>query len=486
MRSTHWTRPSPSATHTPAEPVSTVFTRRPPTASVVDHALAGVRDACFWLEDVLRRTDHPRLTEAIDTDLLVVGGGYCGLWTAIVAKQRNPRRRVVLIEAERIGWAASGRNGGFCAASITHGEDNGRARWPGEYDTLERLGLENLAAIEETVREHAMDCDYERTGELDVAVEEHQAQDLRDSGAEVIEGESLRALVNSPTYLAGVLDPDVALVHPAKLAVELARVATDLGVEIFEHTRATGIDGSTGSIRVRTPLATITASRVALATNVFPSLIKRYRLHTVPVYDYALMTEPLTPEQLASIGWEGRQGVGDLANQFHYYRLSRDNRILWGGYDAVYRFGRKVRPEYEHRPATHRLLAEHFFTTFPQLEGLRFSHRWAGAIDTSTRFCAFFGSAHQGRVAHAAGFTGLGVGATRFAAEVMLDRLAGEDTERTRLQMVRNMPMPFPPEPLASLGIQLTRWSLDRADHRAGRRNLWLRALDAAGLGFDS
>ncbi|TNM41891.1 FAD-dependent oxidoreductase [Nocardioides albidus] len=466
----------------------TVFSRTPVAPAVVDHALAGVRDGCFWIEDLGERAAYPSLTRSIDTDLLVVGGGYTGLWTAVLAKQREPDRRVVLLEAQRIGWAASGRNGGFCAASITHGEENGRSRWPDQYDELERLGTANLAAIEATVAEFAMDCDFERTGELDVAIEPHQVAALRESGAEVIGGDALRALVDSPTYLAGVLDPDVALVHPAKLATELARVAVDLGVEIFESTRATGIsgDGRQGPVRVTTTGGTVSARRVALATNVFPSLLARYRMHTVPVYDHVLMTEPLTAEQLASVGWEGRQGVGDMANQFHYYRLSRDNRILWGGYDAVYHFGRKVRPAYERRPETYRRLAEHFLTTFPQLEGLRFSHQWAGAIDTSTRFCAFHGRAMNGRVAHTAGFTGLGVGASRFAADVMLDRLAGLDTERTRLDMVRRMPVPFPPEPIASIGIQATRWSLDRADQRGGRRNAWLRTLDALGLGFDS
>lgn len=469
-------------------PRGTVFSRTAPDTSAVDHALEGVRDACFWLEDVPGRVAYPSLTADMTTDLLVVGGGYCGLWTAVVAKQRDPHRRVVLLEAEEVGWAASGRNGGFCAASITHGEENGRNRWPEEYDELERLGIANLDAIEQTVRDFAMDVDWERTGDMAVATEPHQVEELRASGAELIEGDDLRKLVNSPTYLAAVLDPDVAMVHPAKLAVELARVASDLGVEILEHSRATGISasGRTGSVRVTTARGAVTADRVALATNVFPSLLPRYRMFTIPVYDYVLMTEPLSAEQLASIGWEGRQGIGDMNNQFHYYRITQDNRILWGGYDAIYRYGRKVRPEYEVRPETHRKLAEHFFTTFPQLAGLRFTHRWAGAIDTSTRFCAFFGLALQGRVAHAAGFTGLGVGATRFGAEVMLDRLAGLSTERTRLEMVRRKPLPFPPEPIASIGIQATRWSLDRADQREGRRNLWLRSLDAMGLGFDS
>lgn len=466
----------------------TVFSRTPVPSAVVEHALSDVRDSCFWIDDLGARPTRPALSRAIDTDLLVVGGGYCGLWTAVLAKQREPGRRVVLIEAEAVGGAASGRNGGFCAASITHGEENGRARWPEEYDELERLGVANLDGIEATVADFAMDCDYERTGELDVALEPHQVEELRSSGADVLDAAAVRALVDSPTYLAGVLDPEVAMVHPAKLAHELARVATALGVEIFENTRATGIsgDGRSGPVRVATAGGTVSARRVALATNVFPSLLRRYRMYTIPVYDYALMTEPLSTEQLASIGWEGRQGVGDMANQFHYYRLSRDNRILWGGYDAIYHYGRKVKAEYEARPQTHRTLAEHFFTTFPQLEGLRFTHQWAGAIDTSTRFSAFWGRAMNGRVAHTAGFTGLGVGATRFAADVMLDHLAGLDTERTRLDMVRRRPLPFPPEPITSIGVNTTCWALDRADHRGGRRNLWLRTLDSLGLGFDS
>ena len=265
--------------------------------------------------------------------------------------------------------------------------------------------------------------------------------------------------------------------HPARLARELARVAAELGVEIHEGTRVDRADAPTrGPVVVRTAGGSVTADRVALATNVFPSLLRRTRMLTVPVYDYVLMTEPLTDAQLASIGWAHRQGLGDLANQFHYSRLTADNRILWGGYDAIYHdrrrgCGRRTRSGRRRSPA----LASHFLAAFPQLEGLTFSHRWAGAIDTSTQFVAFHGLASRGRVAYAAGFTGLGVGATRFAAEVMLDRLSGLTTERTRLEMVRRKPLPFPPEPFASVGINATRWSLDRADHREGRRNLFLR-----------
>jgi glycine/D-amino acid oxidase-like deaminating enzyme len=175
-----------------------------------------------------------------------------------------------------------------------------------------------------------------------------------------------------------------------------------------------------------------------------------------------------------------------MANQFHYYRISKDNRILFGGYDAIYHYGRKVRSEYENRPETWEKLASHFFTTFPQLDGLRFTHQWAGAIDSSTQFTAFFGTARDRRVAYAAGFTGLGVGSTRFAGDVMLDLLDGVSNERTELEMVRKRPIPFPPEPVAAMAVNTVRWSLDRADHNKGRRNVLLRTLDALGLGFDS
>jgi len=470
----------------------TVFDRTTWPDSLLDSALAPSRPAVPWIEDLGARAERPRLRSAMRTDLVIVGGGLTGLWTAVRAKRRDPGRRVVLLEAKRIGWAASGRNGGFCDASLTHGAENGRSRWPEEFETLERLGLENLAGFERDLEELTVDAEFERVGGLDVATEEHQLEWLDDManepGRHRVTALGARALVDSPTYLGGVVTSgdSLALVHPGKLSEGLARAAEELGVEIFEHSPATGLDADGDRMVVRTAQGSVTAERVALATNAFPSLLVRDRLMTVPVYDYVLMTEPLTAAQRESIGWLGRQGLGDVANQFHYYRLTRDHRILFGGYDAVYFAGGRIRESYEDRPASFRKLASHFFTTFPQLEEVRFAHRWAGPIDTSTRFCAYVRLARAGRVAAALGFTGLGVGASRFAAEVMLDRLDGLQTERTETRMMRELPPPFPPEPIASMGIQATRWSLDQADHRGGRRNLLLRTLDALGLGFDS
>jgi glycine/D-amino acid oxidase-like deaminating enzyme len=467
----------------------TVFERSAPDRRLVADALRDSRHAVFWLEDAPGER-AAALPADLDADLAIVGGGYTGLWTAIRAKERDPGSRVVLLEAATIGWAASGRNGGFVEASLTHGESNGERRWPEELARLDELGHENLDAIGETVDRYGMQVDFERTGTLSVAVEPHQVPwlDGRSTHDDVhLDAAAVRAEVDSPTFLAGRWEKrGTALVHPGKLAAELARVARELGVEVFEHTRVQRLDSGRDGVVLHTQGGRVRAARVALATNVFPSLLKRNRLMTVPVYDYVLMTEPLTASQRASIGWSNRQGLADLANQFHYSRLTADDRILYGGYDAVYYTGGRIRPEYEERAASYERLASHLLTTFPQLEGIHFTHRWAGVIDTSTRFCAFFGTARGGRVAYAAGFTGLGVGATRFAADVMLDKLGGLDTELTRLRMVRERPLPFPPEPAASIGINLTRRSLDRADHREGKRNMLLKTLDALGLGFDS
>ncbi|QNN52156.1 NAD(P)/FAD-dependent oxidoreductase [Nocardioides mesophilus] len=458
-------------------------------------SLAEVRHAVFWLEDPSRPDPLPALAHREEADLLVVGGGYTGLWSALRAKERDPGRDVVLLEAGRCGEEASGRNGGFASASLTHGFGNGLSRWPEELAVLDRLGAENLRAIGETVARHGIDCGWEETGELTVARAPHEvewlaeeAEQMRAGGhrVELLDAAAVRRRVDSPTYAGGLLAPDVtAMVEPARLAWGLRRACLDAGVRIFEGTRADSLERTPAGVEVRTRHGAVRANRMVLATNAFPPLVRRLSLMTVPVYDYVLMTEPLSAQQRESIGWAGREGVGDAANLFHYYRLTRDDRILWGGYDAVYHYGSKVDPRFERSP-THDLLAEHFFGTFPQLEGLRFGHAWAGVIDTCTRFAAFFGTAHDGRVGYALGYTGLGVAATRFGADVVLDLLDGEDTERTRLRMVRERPLPFPPEPLRYAGVQLTRRSLAAADARGGRRNLWLRGLDRLGLGFDS
>jgi glycine/D-amino acid oxidase-like deaminating enzyme len=409
----------------------------------------------------------------------------------------------VLLEGDRCGWGASGRNGGFAEASLTHGLENGLSRWPDEMDTIERLGAENFAAMRETLEARGIDAAWEEPGVIDVATRPHEVQWLaeaadaaRQHGEEVtlLDREAVRAEVDSPTYLGGLWHHSGgALVDPARLAWGLREAALGDGVRIHEHTRVTSLRRDGEGVLLETPAGRLRARRVLLATNAYKPLVRSIRRYVVPVYDYVLVTEPLSDEQRRAIGWSNRQGISDSGNRFHYYRLTPadgalqgGSRILWGGYEALYHFRNGMRPELEDHAGTFELLASNFSATFPQLEGIRFSHRWAGAIDTCSRFCVTFGRALGGRAAYAVGYTGLGVVASRFGARVALDLLHERDTELTRLEMVRSRPIPFPPEPLRYAAIQATRRALARADERGGQRGPWLRALDRIGAGFDS
>ena len=458
-------------------------------------ALADARPVPFWTDRPERPEPRAPLTgPAPRTDLLVVGGGFTGLWTAIQAKEADPSRDVVVIEAGRLADGASGRNGGFMAPSLTHGLAQGVGCWPEEMGTLDRLAAENVAAIERSLTAYGIDADLHVPGELTLALTEHQIPAVRESfelhrqhgvPVELLDAEQARARVDSPRYLAGMYDPEVALVDPARLVWGLARAAESLGVRLHEHTRATGFDTEGDGVRVTVDAGSIHARRVVLGTNASQGVLRRLSAWVLPVYDHVLMTEPLTPAQLDAIGWRGREGLTDAGNQFHYYRRTLDDRVLFGGYDANYHFPGRIDPALEQSDASHGLLADHFLGIFPQLEGIRFTHRWAGVIDTTSRFTPVFGTALGGRMAYAVGYTGLGVASTRFGAAVALDLVDGKDTELTRLGMVRHKPIPFPPEPIRYAAVRATRSSL-AAEDRTGRRNLWLRTLDRIGVGFDS
>lgn len=464
--------------------------------SILTH-LSHMQPQLYWLdEDPLEPLPHPTLIGDTTTNLCIVGAGYTGLWTALLAKEQDPDREVVVLEQRETGAGASGRNGGFCSYSLTHGFMNGYNRFKDEMAIIERMGRENLDGIEATIKRYGIDCNFEWNGELRVAIEEWQMESmveearLRNSfgdNVELLTSEQTQARVKSALYKGSLWDPDgTALVDPARLVWGLERACIKLGVKIFENTHVEWLEPTKEGMTVHTPYGSVYAQKVALATNVYKSLIRRAHKYVIPVYDFQLVTEPLTPEQLESIGWKEREGLSDAGNQFHYYRMTKDNEILWGGYDAIYNFRGKVRQEYESDAQTYAHLAEAFLETFPQLKGIKFTHGWGGAIDTCSRFSPFWGKAYSGRVAYVMGYTGLGVGSTRFGAQVMLDLLDGVDNERTRLTMVRKKPLPFPPEPFRFIFIRLTQWSINRADEKQGRRNLWLRLLDLLGLGFDS
>ncbi len=464
-------------------------------------ALRGARPAVLWLDTPGRPEQGEPLAGDTTADLVVVGAGFTGLWAALQAAEDRPDLDVLLIEAGSVAGEASGRNGGFVSSSLTHGIQNGVERFGADLGAIGAAASANFDGLLGSVRRHGIDAGLRVDGALQVADRPWQLPALRDTadllaahGERVtwLDGPELRAQIDSPTYLGGLWQhTGEALVDPARLAWGLADACRRLGVRIAEGTRLTGLERHGAGVLVRTDRGSVRCGAVVLGTNAFHSPVRAVNRRVVPVFDHVLATEPLSPAQREAIGWWSGQGVSDSANQFHYYRMTDGGpdggpRILWGGYDAVFHTGGRIRPEYYDNPATTRKLAEHFFATFPQLEGLAFTHRWGGVIDTSTRFSVGFGTALDGRVAWAVGYTGLGVGASRFGARVCLDLLYRPDSEVLGLSLVRKGLLPFPPEPLRSVGIQLTRRAIARADERDGRRGAWLRLLDSLGLGFDS
>ena len=459
-------------------------------------ALAHAKPVVFWSDRDDAPPATPPLGANITADLTVIGGGFTGLWAAIQALEEQPGLKVVVLESERCGFGASSRNGDFCDSSLTHGLENGFSHWPADTEVLIRLGHENLDEIEAGIDRYGIEANFRRAAEVGVATEPWHIESMERSleahlsigdDMELLDAAEMQARVHSPTYLGGLIrHNDSSLVDPARLCWGLRAAAERLGAAVHEQSPVTAVTDHSSALEVVTPGGTIRSERVLMATNAYPGPVRRPRRYVIPVYDHVLMTEPLSTKQLASIGWEESEGIGDVSNQFHYYRLSEDDRILWGGYDATYHFNNGLDPQHDQSDHTHGMLAEHFFETFPQLEGLRFTHRWGGPIATTTHFSATWGTAHEGRLVWVAGYTGLGVGASRFGARVALDLLFGQTTELTELEMVRTKPFPFPPEPLRWAAIELTRSAIQRADRRLGKRGLWLGLLDRFGVGFDS
>jgi glycine/D-amino acid oxidase-like deaminating enzyme len=449
----------------------------------------------YWLDGAT--PVRPPLAGDRRADIVVIGAGFTGLWTALALTDRDPGLDVVLVEAETVGHGASGRNGGFVEPSLTHGVHNGLAHFPAEFAELTRLGEENYRGLVGDVRRWGIDCQLDEVGVLDVATARWQVDALAEAAevhgaagetVEVLGADDARAEVDSPTYLGALHRPDGgATVHPGALVRGLAEVAERRGVVIHEHHPVVDVAAKGTGVVVRTAGGAVTADRAVLATNAYSHrVLRRTARHFVPVHDYVLLTAPLTTEQLARVGWKRRQGVSDGGNQFHYYRLTADDRILWGGYDAIYRFGSGVGPRFDHRRATYDLLASHFRETFPQLDDVRFERWWGGAIATTSRFTVTFGDAFGGRLVYALGYTGLGVATTRFAGRVLTDRLLAPSSPLLDLRFTSTRPFPFPPEPLRWAGVTITRRAIARADRREGRRGPWLRLLDRFGIGFDS
>ena len=446
----------------------------------------------------------PEPLAAISSDekceLLIVGGGFTGLWAAMQAKERKPDADIILIEQTFIGDGASGRCGGFLSTTLAHGETNTEYRFPDEAERLAKLGTQNMKELLETLERYNIDARYEKTGEMYLALNPASAREMhaeyqvaKAEGEDVVwfDQDAVREQVNSPMVYAGVWERggQDGVVDPARLCWGLKDVLVkQLGVRVFEGTRLLGVEPEgTKAMRATCEGGVIHSAKVLMATNAFTSTIGRIRRSVIPVWDYQIATEPLTDEQLDRINWgkKSRHAMADAVNMFHYFRLTKDNRITWGGGGAVrYYFNNGIDKKLMDAPDCYEQLAREFFEMFPQLDDVKFSHQWGGIIATSTRFCMVPGVMHDGRLAWSVGYTGHGVGASRFGARIGIELLGYEPTDVIKMQFVTKKSLPWAPEPFRWVGVRLTQRALIKADRNNGKRGLWLKFLDRLGLGF--
>ncbi len=459
-------------------------------------ALEDSKLASLWLDQEARPEPLRPLSGDQRCELLIVGGGFTGLWAALQAKEKNPELDIILIEATEIGDGASGRNGGFISYALAHGETNAEYHFPGETELLEKLGRQNLREFIDTLDHYDIDARYQNVGSIAVTTNQNQneaaakiAEDERRDGVDAVwlNEKEVREKVNSPTYCGGIWyrGGQDGLVDPAYLCWGLKKTILSLGVRVFEGTPLLSLASRSDGMQVSCPDGSVRCQKILMATNAFRNPIGKIRRSIIPVWDYVLATEPLSDAQLAAIGWEGREGLSNIANMFHYYRMTQDGRITWGGGTTVcYYYGNGADASLSDSRKRFVQLSEEFLQTFPQLKGIRFTHRWGGIIASSTRFCMTPGRAFDGKVAWSVGYTGLGVGAARFGARVGLELLGYDPSEILDMQFVRKASMAWPPEPLRWMGVTLTRSELARADRNEGRRGLWLNLLDRLKLGF--
>jgi len=455
-------------------------------------ALENTRYTSYWLDSLEPVSSEARLSTDITTDLLIVGGGFTGLWCAILAKEKQASRDVVLIEAHCIANGASGRPAAIMSTSVMHGIDNTERTFPDDVATLEDLGRQNMDAFRTTLEKYQVDCDLEWGGELMVSVGEECVEDINEHyelyikyghEAVILDAKEVQAQINSPLFQAAVWSKQRSgTVHPGKLARGLKRVALELGVRIFENTPHLSNERKGNRIIVNTPQATVSSNKVLLATNAWASGHHSIKRRVAAVRDRILVSEPLSEEQLSLLGWKQRQGIYDTRTQLNYMRLTNDNRVLFGG-RLDYFYGNNTDPVYDKKADPYLRLVNAFYQTFPQLkDSISFSHAWSGPIGLTTRMAVHYQRFHQGDMIFAGGYSGFGVTASRFGAEVGLALLDREKTQATELSFANTVPSYIPPEPFRWIGAKITMYALDTLDEKGGWRKWWIAIVEKMGF----
>lgn len=431
----------------------------------------------YWFKQALEieqpETAKP-LQQNIQADVAIVGGGYTGLWTAIMIKQQSPEKQVVVIEKGLCGSGASGANGG-CMLT-----------WSTKFPTLKRLFGEEHAAwlvkeseqavleIDDFCQQHNIDAqlslkgvyytstNHAQTGGMQPVVDELKRLEV--NSWRRCQAEELRANAGSPRNIEGFHSPVAASVQPALLARGLRRVAIELGVEIYENTPMTRLDYGKPAT-VCTPTGNIQAQQVVLALNAWMvEQFKQFKSSIVVVSSDMVITKPLG-DALSQSGWQAGSSVLDSRIFVHYYRDTPDGRLMLGKGGNQFSFNNQVNAMFNKPTRYQELLRKSFDKLFPRLKGAEFAYSWTGGSDRSATGFPFFGELdNQSNIFYGFGYSGNGVAQTRMGGKILSSLVLGIENEWTKSGLAKGPLGHFPPEPFRWTGAMMVRNAVRRKE----------------------
>ena len=430
---------------------------------------------CLWADAPGSPATRAPLPGDTSCDVAVVGAGYTGLWTAYYLLEADPTLRVVVLEAETVGFGASGRNGGWCSALFPMAAER-LAALPGS-DRAAALAQQEAmrGSVDEVGRvlhDEGIDADWAKGGTVVVArtpvqlararseVAQARAWDRGEEQLRLLDAAETRQLVRVPDALGSTYTPDCATVHPLRLARGLAGAVERRGGRIHEGTRALTL--APGA--VTTDHGTVRADVVVRATEAFTPRVPGHRRTVAPVYSLVVATEPLTEAQWDEIGLAGRPTFSEHRHLIVYGQRTADGRLVFGGRGAPYHFGSAVGPEHDRDEAVWAGLRASLRELFPVLADAAFTHAWGGAIGVPRDWCASVGLDRATGTAWAGGYVGDGVSTTNLAGRTLRDLVLERDTGLVRLPWVQHRSRRWEPEPLRWLGINAGLRAMTLAD----------------------
>jgi glycine/D-amino acid oxidase-like deaminating enzyme len=428
----------------------------------------------FWYTQIGLPEPGPPLSGDLECDVCIVGGGLTGLWTAYYLAKAEPGLRIAVLEAEFVGYGASGRNGGWLSAELPGNRDR-YARGPFGTEGVERLAAELRATVDEVIdicRAEQIEADIVRNGVLFVARSPAQLSRLRadppEAPGQVLTAAEVTSRIEIAGALGGSFDPDCARVQPARLVQGLAGVVRRLGVEIHEQTRVTAIEPGLA----RTEGGTVRASCVLRCLEGYTAGLSGQRRTWLPMNSAIVVTEPLTDARWDEIGWDGCELLGDLAHAYCYAQRTADGRIALGGRGIPYRFGSRTDVDGRTQEWTIDSLRATIADLFPAIADVPLAQAWCGVLGVPRDWCASVTLDPATGLGWAGGYVGNGLSATNLAGRTLRDLVLARDTDLRRLAWTDRRVRKWEPEPLRWLGVRAMYGLYRTADRRENAKRL--------------